>query len=209
LVAAQALLVEDGLDAVTHARVAERSGLGRRSLYRHWPDRRSLLRDTLGMTSAPHADPATDLRSSLVAHLEALQGALVQGPLAYIVAVLFERASHDPEFETLRRELVAAGCAPLERLLAEARADGRLSRTMDVGEAVACLEGPVFHAAMLGGRGLGSDAIGRLIDRFLDEQDYSVPVRRLGAPDEHLDRALAVAAGLEDEVIVDEFEQRR
>lgn len=166
--AAQHLLMAEGIDAVTHARVAESSGVGRRTLYRHWPDRRSLLHDTLGKTRAPEADPAAGLRGGLVAHLVALDAALTRGPLAYIVAALVERAEHDPEFESLRTELVASGCAPLEERLRAAVRTGELPRDLDVDDAVASLEGPVFHRAMLHRRSTTGPEIGRIVDRFLD-----------------------------------------
>ena len=34
---ALAILVEEGLEALTHARVAERAGYSKTTLYRHWP----------------------------------------------------------------------------------------------------------------------------------------------------------------------------
>jgi AcrR family transcriptional regulator len=72
LSAARAILEEDGLDAVTMARVGERVGVRGPSLYKHVPNRAALIRAVadavtadLGRTLA-HAmsgdDPATELR---------------------------------------------------------------------------------------------------------------------------------------------------
>lgn len=167
LAGAQSLLLTDGLDAVTHARVAETSGVGRRTLYRHWPDRRSLLHDTLALTRAPEPNPAADLRTGLRTHLLALDAALVRGPLAYIVAALIERSEHDPSFESLRAELVRSGCAPLEMQLHAASARGELPADLDVDAAVAMLEGPVFHTAMLRRRATTRQRIDDIVERFL------------------------------------------
>ncbi|HYA68777.1 MAG TPA: helix-turn-helix domain-containing protein, partial [Acidimicrobiales bacterium] len=43
LAAASAILEEQGWEAVTHVAVSERSGVGRTTLYRHWPDATALL----------------------------------------------------------------------------------------------------------------------------------------------------------------------
>jgi AcrR family transcriptional regulator len=167
LEAAQALLMSDGLDAVTLQRVAEASGVGRRTMYRHWPDRRSLLHDTLALTSAPAAEPGADLRTGLLAHLDALDRAVGRGPLAYIVAALHERSVHDPEFDALRSELVDAGCAPLDSMLRAAIGSGELPSALDVRAAIATLEGPVFHAGLLHRSRLTRHQREQIVDRFL------------------------------------------
>lgn len=159
--------MRDGLDAVTLQRVAEASGVGRRTMYRHWPDRRSLLHDTLALTSAPATDPGTDLRAGLLAHLDALDRAVGRGPLAYIVAALHERSVHDPEFDALRSELVEAGCAPLGARLRSAVAAGHLPLTLDVRASIATLEGPVFHAGLLHRTRLTRRQREQIVDRFL------------------------------------------
>ena len=167
LAGAQTLLLRNGLDAVTHAHVAEVSNVGRRTLYRHWPDRRSLLHDTLAQTRAPDQNPAADLPSALRTHLMALDAALVQGPLAYIVAALVERAEHDASFDSLRAELVRSGCAPLESQLHVAVERGELPKDLDVEASVAVLEGPVFHAGLVRRSPTPRARIDEVVDRFL------------------------------------------
>lgn len=148
---ARRLLAEEGIDAVTHARVAAAGGGGRRSLYRHWPDAAALLHDTLSVPAAPHAPVTGDLATDLRAHLRALGQALRHG-LAYTVAALAERAAHDERLERLRQQVTDAGCAVGERLLQEAVKDGRLPRDLDVPAALARLEGPVFYLGLVRGR---------------------------------------------------------
>jgi hypothetical protein len=61
-------------------------------------------------------------------------------------------------------------------------------------------------------RGLGfKEAINEALRRSLQEErpEYAVPVRHLGEPAVDLDRALAVAAALEDEAVLAKMEQRR
>lgn len=165
--AARGLLLAEGLDAVTLQRVASAAGVGRRTMYRHWPDRRSLLHDTLASASAPVAAHHDDLREGVLAHLAALDTAVSHGPLAYIVSALHERAVHDSEFDELRADLVAEGCAPLRELLRRSVRGGRLPDDLDVRAAVAVLEGPVFYTAILHRARLTRAQRERIVDAFL------------------------------------------
>lgn len=165
--AAQALFAAEGVDALTHLRVAAAAGVGRRTLYRHWPDRRSLLHDAFAATRAPDPELAGDLRTALLTHLCALDAALTRGPLARIVATLAERAGYDPDLAVLRTELVERGCAPLRARLARAVAEGDLPPRLDLDATVAALEGPLFHRALLHGDATGDRAVADVVDRVL------------------------------------------
>jgi AcrR family transcriptional regulator len=174
LEAARRLLVEEGVDAVTHLRVAEAGGGGRRTLYRHWPDATALLRDTLTHGEVPHAPVTGDLRADLVAHLDALRRALVEGHLGFVISLLGERSRTDATFELLRDELTEAGCEPLRRMLRAAVRSGTLPSDLDVPAAMAALEGPVFYRCMVRRERFGTKDVDRVVDAVL-----SAPPRRL------------------------------
>jgi AcrR family transcriptional regulator len=181
LAAGQRVLVEEGLAAVTHLRVAEAAGVGRRTMYRHWPDSRALLHDVLALTRAPEPRAGDDLTATVVGHLVALEAALHEGPLAYILAALFERSTHDPEFESLRSELAAAGCRPLEAALSAA-AGGELPADLDVDATVAMLEGPVVHLAIVRRRRMSHDRIRALVAAVLASPPRRSSARRPRPP---------------------------
>ena len=184
LAAAAHLLVTEGLDAVTHQRVAEAASVGRRTLYRHWPDQDALLHDVLAGAEYPVAERTGDLRADLDAHLDALRRALVDGPLRYVVLALNERAAVRPDLTGLRDRLAARGCAPLRALLAEAVSDGRLPPTLDLEWAVSAVEGPIFYRSLVGGEAVPAEAVGPVVDAFLVAVD-AVAVggdRDLGPP---------------------------
>jgi AcrR family transcriptional regulator len=165
--AARELLLGGGLDAVTHLEVARRSGVGRRTVYRHWPDRVDLLHDVLAAAEFPHADVTGELRADLVAHLDALRIALVDGPLAFVIHALNERAAVEPSLAPLRDRLTEEGCAPVRALLRDAVATGRLPADLDVDEAAAELEGPVFYWGLVRHEPVPPDVPARVVDRFL------------------------------------------
>jgi AcrR family transcriptional regulator len=166
---ARRLLVEEGVEAVTHLRVAEAGGGGRRTLYRHWPDALTLLRDVLAHQDVPHAEVTGELRRDLHAHLAALRTALELGHLGLVVNLLGERARLDATFEQLRAELTDAGCEPLRRLVGDAVRAGELPADLDVPAALAELEGPVFYRCMVRREPLSDNALNSIVSRFLTD----------------------------------------
>src|SRR5262245_20404972 len=54
LVAARELLAAEGPGAVTHQRVAQQAGVGRATVYRHWPQPEQLLLDVMSGADLPH-----------------------------------------------------------------------------------------------------------------------------------------------------------
>jgi AcrR family transcriptional regulator len=167
LAAARALLVAEGLDAITHLRVAEAAGVGRRTTYRHWPTTTALLHDVLDAAAYPVGARTGDLRTDLVAHLEALRAALVDGPLRYVMLALNERAVVRPELRALRDELTEAGCARVRALVAEAVSDGRLVAALDLDAAAAALEGPIVYRALVRAERVPPSAVTPVVDAFL------------------------------------------
>jgi AcrR family transcriptional regulator len=167
LEAATRLLLRDGLDAVTHQKVAAEAGVGRRTLYRHWPDPEALLQDTLAGAAYPVTGRTGELRSDLLIHLEALRQALVHGPLRYVVLALNERAAVRPELRPLRDRLTEGGCRPLVELLTAAVRDGRLPGDLDVDAAVAALEGPLFYRSLVRAETVPAAVVGQVVDDFL------------------------------------------
>jgi AcrR family transcriptional regulator len=71
LAAARGLLFEQGWESVTRVAVAARSGVGRTTFYRHWPDAASMLRDVVASEMDVSATPATGrLHEDLIVALE-------------------------------------------------------------------------------------------------------------------------------------------
>jgi AcrR family transcriptional regulator len=149
LATARELFLTDGLAALTHLEVSRRSGVGRRTLYRHWPTTDDLVHDTLASANFPRGERIGDLDADLRAHLRALRRALVDGPLAFVIHALGERATIRPELRYARDRLVTEGCAPIREILRDAIADGTLPADLDVEAAAARLEGPLFYRALV------------------------------------------------------------
>jgi AcrR family transcriptional regulator len=164
--AARTLLIERGIGEVTHLNVAASSGLGRKTIYRHWPTKHDLLYDTFSSASFPNGVQTGDTKSDLVRHLDALRAALVHGPLKYLIHALNEKAASDPEIADLRDRLTTAGCEPIREILRQGIRSGQLPQ-LDVEEAASLLEGPIFYRTLVRNETVSKRTVVKLVDRFL------------------------------------------
>lgn len=168
LAAARDLFLSDGLAALTHLELSRRTGVGRKTIYRHWPTTDDLVHDTLVSANFPRAERTGDLERDLVNHLEALRRALVDGPLAFVIHSLGERAAVVPEIRPVRARLVEEGCAPVRRILRDGVAAGELPADLDVEAAAARLEGPLFYRVLVRDEPIPPDTVTELVDTFLE-----------------------------------------
>src|SRR5436853_514718 len=73
LTAARMLLVRDGPAGVTHQRVAAEAGVGRATVYRHWPRPEQLLLDVMAGVDLPFfREPTVPVRPWLAKQLHRL-----------------------------------------------------------------------------------------------------------------------------------------
>jgi len=156
------VLVDEGWDAVTHPHVARVAGYSKATLYAHWPDRLSLVRDAFArFGQVPHAAPVGTLREDLVIELGSFRSAMLEHRLDRALAVLAERAPAVPELGPIRDAYVADGERPLRERLAPLLDDA------GVDVAVHLLCGGVLHAALMHGSPPSNAFIERSVDGVL------------------------------------------
>jgi len=145
LAAAHAVLLEEGWERVTLARVAERSGYARTTLYRHWPQRLDLLRDLIGEeVRLLHTTPRGDLRADLIAEVEAFRAAVTTSGLGRMMIAIGQQARDDAELAELSSSVRADGSQVLREIIAEGVQREDLPADLDPDVAVAQLVGPVL-----------------------------------------------------------------
>jgi AcrR family transcriptional regulator len=166
--AARELLGAGGWDAVTHVTVAQRSGVGRTTIYRHWPTAEQLVRDVLQEACAVrHATPVGELRADLIEELDALRAQLGEPATERSMLTIMDRASIDGDFAELGSELQRAWSAALRPLLRAGRERGELEAGMKVSRGVAALLGPLTYQQLVARRAPGRGFVERLVDDFL------------------------------------------
>lgn len=169
LAAAREVLLEDGWERVTLARVAERSGYARTTLYRHWPQRFDLLRDLIREeVRLLHTTPMGDLRTDLIAELEAFQVAITTSGLGRVMIAIGQQARGDAELSDLTSSIREDGARVLNDILAGESARRALPPGLDGDVAVAQLVGPVlFRYLFQNETGLDVAFVESVVDWFL------------------------------------------
>jgi AcrR family transcriptional regulator len=170
--AALHLLVEQGWDAVTHARLAQAAGYSRATLYKHWPARTDLLRLAFArLDDMPHHVPTGDLRSDLIEEVTTFRTGMEQHRLDRALCVLVDLAAVHRDMAELRDQLVTDGEQVVRRLLAP------LLQGRDLEAATLMLCGAVLHSALMHGQLPGDDVIAAAVDLVLRDVEAG------GSPD--------------------------
>lgn len=107
--AAQGILQESGIPAVTHASVSSATGISRSTLYRHWPDLQSLRTEAFRITATPPSIPSKTegpLRADLNWYLSLLVDVLNETAWGQIVPQMVAAAATDEETSRIMKEVV-------------------------------------------------------------------------------------------------------
>ncbi|MFJ9097689.1 TetR/AcrR family transcriptional regulator [Streptomyces sp. NPDC102405] len=170
LTAATELLVEGGPERVTHAAVAVRAGVGRATVYRHWPDQQSLLFDALANDVRPLlAFGEGPIRQQLVSQLEQMAEWLNQPVAVSVIATIVERAERDEDVRRIREEMFGHADEHFAGALAAAVERGEFRPGIEgyAREVVSRIVGPLlFQRFMLGAR-LDKDMVISSVDAAL------------------------------------------
>jgi AcrR family transcriptional regulator len=163
------LLAEHGPAGVTMEAVAATARTSKPVLYRRWPDRASLLRDTLlhmATAAIPHEDTGS-YRGDMLAILRGW-AALFSGPDAAALKALISAMAHDHELAAAFREDVIGWrkkemAALLSRGVArgEVRPDVPIEIARELGQSV------LWHRLLVTGDPITTDLVVQLVDDVL------------------------------------------
>jgi AcrR family transcriptional regulator len=168
LAAALDVLRGEGWDALTQARVAQRAGVGRATVYRHWPNVSDLLFDALSEAELKdHAVPTGDLQRDLIDELLAFGRSMTNDQSGRIMTALIDRAERDDDIAAIRRRLAAKGTSVLQRILRAARERGDLPSTGDDQLLITQLVGPLTFRRFFNGRPITKRFVTDVVDHVL------------------------------------------
>jgi AcrR family transcriptional regulator len=159
------LIDEEGAAAVTHQRVASVAGVGRATVYRHWPEPVDLLLAALEQTELRFMEPAPGtLVERLETGLRRAADQLNAPGLIGSAATILERAQWDPRARALRDRLVATMQHNLRVAIDDAVAAGELVAAPPADVWFDQLLGPLWGRQLL----RGAPITGDLIDGVLE-----------------------------------------
>ena len=165
LSAARELLREDGPAAVTHQNVAKRAGVGRATVYRHWPQPRMLLDDTMAGVRMPFfRDPVPPVRPWLARQMRTLAGELALPEVQAVTSALFHGPPDEPDAAARREQLIATISGQLGTALDSATRTGELQPSADLPDAPAIIIGPLVFRSMFERRPVTDEMIDHLLD---------------------------------------------
>jgi AcrR family transcriptional regulator len=138
-------------------------------LYRRWPDRMSLLRDTLmqiAMTAIPHQDTGS-YRTDMLAVLRGW-AALFTGPSAQVLRGAIAAAAHDPELTAaFQDDVLGWRKHEMTKLLQRgiARGDVRADVPVDIARELG--QSVLWHRLLITGDPITDELVVRLVDDVL------------------------------------------
>ncbi|MFG1648048.1 TetR/AcrR family transcriptional regulator [Amycolatopsis sp. NPDC049252] len=165
LVAARRLLADEGPAAVTHQRLAQRAGVGRATVYRHWPRPDQLLLDVMAGADLPlFKEPATPVRPWLHRQLRQLADELLPPAVAGLSLTLMQSAIWDPEIARRRDESNKVISERIQAAIRAAVDSGELETGVDPADLPAMLVGPVVYRTAMQRAEVSDDLVDRLLD---------------------------------------------
>ncbi|HEY7262180.1 MAG TPA: TetR/AcrR family transcriptional regulator [Trebonia sp.] len=166
LAAAGDLLSEAGPAGLTYSQLAERAGVTRQTLYRHWPSRSRLLVDLIlegsggGLEAGGYPEPGADPGAVVAAWLGSLRAGISDPARRAAGLAVTAQADTDPDSAEALAQLTADRIAALNEVL-------RPSGIQVEPEEYALLSGPVL-ARIFFERGEVTDSfIEAVVDRWL------------------------------------------
>jgi AcrR family transcriptional regulator len=151
LCAARLLLEREGPESVTHQRVAREAGVGRATVYRHWPDPGQLLHDLINEAELPFfKDPMSPVRPWLRRELQWVARELASPAMAGVAVTLMHRARWDHATAERREHLMTLLTDRISAALDLAAAGGELAdEPAEPAVVAAMLLGPMLFRRLM------------------------------------------------------------
>jgi AcrR family transcriptional regulator len=162
---------EGGYSGFRMESVAAIAGVGRSTVYRHWPNKAALIADALETLNV-QPDPARDLvdgdaRQRVESILDHLSEALTESPLSACVPALVHAAETEPAVRAFHHAYAARRRQRLTDTIAAGRDVGEFPSHIDPDTAAVALAGAMFYRRLMTPDAPDADFITRLVDTVL------------------------------------------
>jgi TetR/AcrR family transcriptional regulator of autoinduction and epiphytic fitness len=162
-------LGELGYGAFTIESVAARAGVGKSTIYRHWPDKLALIADAFEtfheeMVPSIESGPPRERVVRLVRHVAEV---VVDSTFSVCIPALIEGAERDPRVREFHHRYSADRRQSLIDVIAEGIAVGDFPAHLDAELAALALLGPIFYRRLMSGEPFDPERARELVDTVL------------------------------------------
>jgi AcrR family transcriptional regulator len=173
LKAAMELFAERGIDATSMDAIAEASGVSKATIYKHWPDKDSLVLEVLshlhGLDEEPPVFDSGDFRADLIALLQYQPAADRQAMKDRILPHLMAYASRNQIFGMAwRNRAVEPARVAMTNMIRRGEKRGVLKRSIDPEVGIALLLGPMIYGKFFLTQKLGRKPLANLEVQIAD-----------------------------------------
>lgn len=167
--AALRLVTRHGFRAVTVNEIAAEAGVGKMTLYRHWPNKSAVVMDALlALIGDETAFPEAKNALQSLRHQLDLQAAFFRSPRGNLIRSLISEAQSDPELATAFRERwLMPRRQGVQTTMRQAVADGSLRADFDIDTAIDLLYGSIYYRLLLGTGPLDENFIENTYQQFI------------------------------------------
>jgi AcrR family transcriptional regulator len=144
-------LAEVGYGGVTIESIAARAGVGKSTIYRHWPDKLALLADAFETFHEQMVPDLGDLaaREAIGLLLGHVAEVVVDSTFSRCIPALIEGAERDPRVREFHHRYSADRRQAIIDLIARGISDAEISPTVDPELATTALLGAVFYRRLM------------------------------------------------------------
>lgn len=150
LQAASEVVAERGFADASIDAIAQRSGVARSTIYRHWPDRMTLLLEAVrSLLRPPQVPSGGDARSILTALATQLNDMLAAEPFGSIVATLIAESRRDQQLDELREKFFGQRVVEVAEVLRSALDQKEMPAGIQVAGLVDDVSAPIFFSTLV------------------------------------------------------------
>ena len=162
-------LADTGYGGVTIEAIAARAGVGKATIYRHWPDKLTLIADAF---ESFHERMVPDLgdrsaRESVALLLGHVAEVVLDSTFSRCIPALIEGAERDPRVRSFHHRYSAQRRQALIDLIARGIREGDFRAELDPELATAALLGTIFYRRLMTGSPFDPGEAGELVETVL------------------------------------------
>jgi len=158
-----------GYGGVTIESIAARAGVGKSTIYRHWPDKLALIADAF---ETFHVQMVPDLadrsaRESVELLVRHVAEVVLDSTWSRCIPALIEGADRDPRVREFHHRYSAERRRALVDLIARGIEQGEFRRALDPELATTALLGVIFYRRLMTGEPLQPNSAGEVVELVL------------------------------------------